>query len=247
MPTNYHPDQLKSALERIRLQKEQNDPTVAPLYQTTAPKQLTYQAPENSVQILDRANEKALDTYKAYTSVTEQMQANKQAQEALARAQAAYNEAQGNFVKRGSQKSYSGGGGSINVPGGYASASGVGVGQNLRTMNFRGLRYTVNASVAPKFQGFLKALWNTGYRPKSIGGYNNRNIAGTNTKSLHSYGMAIDIDPSRNPIYYNGTGGRHGLPANVGALAAKYGLSWGGNWKRTKDYMHFSVPYGGRM
>lgn len=124
----------------------------------------------------------------------------------------------------------------------------AGVGQYLTTVSAGGKSFTVNKHVAPRFVGFVNALVRQGYRPASIGGYNNRNIAGTGMKSLHAYGLAIDIDPARNPMYYNSPGHRpHGLPRNVGALAAKYGLSWGGNWKNSKDYMHFSVPYGGRQ
>jgi hypothetical protein len=31
------------------------------------------------------------------------------------------------------------------------------------------------------------------------------------------------------------------MPANIGAMAAKYGLGWGGNWNSSKDTMHFSM------
>lgn len=247
----YTPEQLKSALQRIQENKQSNDPTIAPLYQTVAPKQLSYTPPVDSTKTLDAASDAALRTYQSYVNVTEQQQANREQKEALARAQAAYNSAQNSFVKRGSQRNVSIGGADVpamgSIGGKYATAKGVGVGRNLATMAFHGMRYTVNRSVAANFQGFLKALWARGYRPSSIGGYNNRNIAGSSRKSLHAYGLAIDIDPGRNPIYYNSKGGRHGLPPNVGALAAKYGLAWGGNWRNTKDYMHFSVPYGGTM
>lgn len=114
-------------------------------------------------------------------------------------------------------------------------------------VNWRGRSFTVNAKVAPIFVALLDDLWKAGYRPKVIGGYSNRNIAGTGTQSLHALGYAIDIDPDRNPIYYNSPNHKpHDLPPNVKALAAKYGLKWGGNWKNTKDYMHFSMGYGGR-
>lgn len=114
----------------------------------------------------------------------------------------------------------------------------------LTGVNFRGRHFVVSKQVAPIFLALLDDLWAEGYRPAIIGGYNDRNIAGTNVKSLHSYGLAIDIDPERNPVQH-GTN-NHALPKNVAALAAKYGLSWGGNWNSYKDPMHFSVPYGGR-
>ena len=114
----------------------------------------------------------------------------------------------------------------------------------ITTVNWRGHSFGVNRQVAPIFVALLDDLWKAGYRTKSIGGHADRNIAGTNTPSLHSYGFAIDIDPNLNPVQYGSN--RHALPSNVGALAAKYGLSWGGDWQGSKkDPMHFSVAYGG--
>lgn len=105
----------------------------------------------------------------------------------------------------------------------------------------------VNKSVAPEFKAFLRALKRTGYDIDSIGGYANRNIAGTSTRSLHSYGLAIDINPSSNPVYYGRRGGmRENLPKGIGRLAKRYGITWGGNWNGPKyDPMHFSFPYFG--
>lgn len=116
----------------------------------------------------------------------------------------------------------------------------------LVSVNWRGRRFVVNGKVAPIFTALLDDLWAAGYRPKVIGGYNDRNIAGTSVKSLHSYGYAIDIDPSENFVQDNDGSMEHILPSNVRALAKKYGLSWGGNWSSYKDPMHFSMPYGGR-
>lgn len=105
----------------------------------------------------------------------------------------------------------------------------------------------VNKSVADDFKAFLRALKRRGYDIDSIGGYANRNIAGTSTRSLHSYGLAIDINPSLNPVYY---GSRRNMttnfPRGIGKLARKYGITWGGNWHGSKkDPMHFSFPYFG--
>lgn len=116
----------------------------------------------------------------------------------------------------------------------------------ITTINWRGRSFQVNRQVAPIFVAFLDDLWNAGYRPASIGGHNDRNIAGTNTPSLHSYGFAIDIDPMQNPVQGNDGTMQMSLPPKVRSLAAKYGLSWGGDWNSYKDPMHFSVAYGGR-
>jgi hypothetical protein len=111
----------------------------------------------------------------------------------------------------------------------------------MKTINSPYGKVTVNATAADNFIGFLRALNRTGYKVTSIGGYANRNIAGTNTKSLHSYGLAIDINPAQNPVAYGKV--ITNLPKGVGRLAAKYGLAWGGQWNGSKkDPMHFSIP-----
>lgn len=112
------------------------------------------------------------------------------------------------------------------------------------TLISQGHSTVVSQRYAPLFQGFLNALTRKGYKINSLGGYANRNIAGTSTRSLHSYGLAIDINPSANPVSYghNVTN----LPRGIGKLAAQYGLVWGGNWNGSKrDPMHFSIPYRG--
>lgn len=121
------------------------------------------------------------------------------------------------------------------------------------TITSHGHTVTVNSSVAGRFQGFLDSLWSAGYHFSSVGGYANRDIhtgpaAGQGIQSLHAIGYAIDVDPTKNPTSpIRKSGGYvYALPPSVGALAAKYGLSWGGNWHSYKDFMHFSVPYGGR-
>jgi hypothetical protein len=86
-------------------------------------------------------------------------------------------------------------------------------------------------------------LWKAGYHFKSVGGYNYRNIAGTNQLSKHATGEAIDIDPQPNRGNRLGGGGsRYGYfnPSVINALMRKWGLDWGGNWSNP-DPMHFST------
>lgn len=106
-----------------------------------------------------------------------------------------------------------------------------------------GQKTKVSAQHAEKFQGFISDLEATGYKINSLGGYANRNVAGTNKKSYHAQGMAIDINPRQNPHTFPGDSnyGQTNMPANVGALARKHGLGWGGNWRSSKDTMHFSA------
>lgn len=117
----------------------------------------------------------------------------------------------------------------------------INLGAGLSTVGTPYGRITVNSTAADNFIGFLRALSKTGYKVTSIGSYANRNIAGTNTPSLHSYGLAVDINPTQNPVAYGKV--ITNLPKGVGRLAARYGLAWGGQWNGSKkDPMHFSVP-----
>lgn len=136
-------------------------------------------------------------------------------------------------------------GGTINIPPGkFKDQTPFNIGAGLGTFNWNGFNLTVNRTLADNFIGFLSALAKTGYKVTSLGSYANRNIAGTNTKSLHSYGLAIDINPGANPVAYDKV--ITNLPPNVGRLAARYGLAWGGAWNGSKkDPMHFSKPWFG--
>lgn len=96
----------------------------------------------------------------------------------------------------------------------------------------------VKRELAPRFQAFIDHLDRAGYDIKDLGGYNPRNIAGTNTPSTHSRGTSIDINPMQNPMGKNLI---TDMPADISKIAAKYGLGWGGDWKNKKDPMHFSA------
>lgn len=116
--------------------------------------------------------------------------------------------------------------------------------RNMVTVTAAGCRFTVHRLAANNFVGFVNDLArNLGYRPAAIGGFNDRNIAGTSTKSNHAWGLAIDIDAGRNPYYSSGSGGPYALPRPpaIIQLARKWGLGWGGEWNNSKDYMHFEV------
>lgn len=101
-----------------------------------------------------------------------------------------------------------------------------------------GQRWQVYREAAPSYQGFLSELAATGYPLASSGGFNYRNIRGSDRLSQHAFGTAIDLNAAANPRVAPGGAVVTDLPASVGELAAKYGLEWGGNWKRP-DAMHF--------
>jgi hypothetical protein len=98
-----------------------------------------------------------------------------------------------------------------------------------------------------------RALGGNGfYRVTSVGGYVCRNIAGSSRLSIHSYGLAIDINPNQNPHCpsWAACNGRNVLITNMPAtfvnLFRNEGWGWGGNWNSSKDAMHFS-KYGGEQ
>lgn len=93
--------------------------------------------------------------------------------------------------------------------------------------------------------------------------FNYRKVANSNKLSKHSLGLAIDINPRINPYITS-----YGIaPANSRAykvreiskckgkykdymihrgdkvykIFKKYGFSWGGDWKYSKDYQHFEA------
>lgn len=110
-------------------------------------------------------------------------------------------------------------------------------GGGLTTISEGGQKWTVAKGAATAFQGLLDTLAKRGYRSNSSGGYNNRDIRGRpGVKSEHAFGRAIDINAAANPM---GSTLVTNLPKDIGAIAASYGLVWGGNFKNRKDPMHF--------
>lgn len=94
----------------------------------------------------------------------------------------------------------------------------------------------VHKDAASSFLGFINELEDEGYKINSLGGYNLRSKRGSRSLSEHAFGNAIDINPATNPM---GKAFVTDMPNNISELAAKWGLSWGGDWKSVKDAMHF--------
>jgi hypothetical protein len=108
-----------------------------------------------------------------------------------------------------------------------------------------GVKFTVAKEAADAFTGLLADLEGQGYKidQGQSGGYSNRNIANTNTPSQHSFGRAVDINWHWNE---RGANTDSDMPPNIGDLAAKRGLTWGGTWKGgDRDPMHFEFSPGG--
>lgn len=101
-------------------------------------------------------------------------------------------------------------------------------------------------------------------RANNTSAFNYRTVAGTNRLSKHAMGLAIDINPRINP-YINSKGtltpvnakvyhcrdkkkcrgkyARYMIQPNskITKIFKKYGFSWGGDWKYSKDYQHFEM------
>jgi hypothetical protein len=88
-------------------------------------------------------------------------------------------------------------------------------------------------------------------------GFNCRFVSGTRRWSQHAYGEAIDVNPVENPYVYRGTARppagaayvarsnvRPGMAVSGGVLVSAFaavGWRWGGVWRGSPDYQHFST------
>ena len=108
---------------------------------------------------------------------------------------------------------------------------------------------TVPPQMVEPYRMLESALTATGYVPESVWSYNCRTIAGSTKKSLHAYGIAVDIDPHENP-----QGGSSDpwacklTPEQVKAVTdlrsnGKQLWTWGGLWG-SHDRMHFQINVG---
>jgi hypothetical protein len=91
----------------------------------------------------------------------------------------------------------------------------------------------------------------------NTGAFTCKPFRGSSTWSEHAYGRAIDINPFHNPYvkgdaiipelasaYLDRSRQAPGMihpDDTVTRAFASIGWSWGGNWRQSKDYMHFSA------
>lgn len=115
-------------------------------------------------------------------------------------------------------------------------------GEHSTVSSKSGARFRVASSYAPRFAGLIADLEAEGVEIKSeqSGGYADRNIAGTSTKSRHAYGEAIDINWSENARGSRGAMAKKLGPEKLNEIAKRHGMTWGGNW-RNPDDMHFEI------
>ena len=100
-------------------------------------------------------------------------------------------------------------------------------------------------SVAPLLVGF-SAEFHQLIEPIDEGGLDDwgycfRQVRGsTDNLSNHSSGTAIDLNATQHPLGKVGTFPIEKVPM-IRALAKKYGLIWGGDYRNRKDEMHFEI------
>lgn len=83
-------------------------------------------------------------------------------------------------------------------------------------------------------------------RKSDTAAYNWRNMASGSSRSHHSYGCVVDLNWNSNPMigvtagsYRPGTD-PYSVTSKVVQIWKNHGFYWGGDWKSTKDYMHFT-------
>lgn len=106
---------------------------------------------------------------------------------------------------------------------------------------FDGKTVTVHRLIADNFaRTYEEAVRESGYHPKSVQTWVPRHILWNpkNRLSLHSYGIAVDFDPSLNP-YGDRPAVLDRYPKFV-EVFERNGWRWGGRWKpASRDKMHF--------
>lgn len=89
---------------------------------------------------------------------------------------------------------------------------------------------------------FEEACAAAGEAPKSVQTFVPRFTNGLKNLSLHSWGIAVDFDPRRNPVGGKGSWLRTAAGQRFVDVFEKHGWTWGGRWS-FKDDMHFQRCY----
>lgn len=90
------------------------------------------------------------------------------------------------------------------------------------------------------YKGDLEAI--KAARMDLYGGcYEFRRARGLAQLSMHSYGVAIDLDPERNGLGVKWEKGKGMMPEEVIEIFEAHGWTWGGRWKTRPDPMHFQA------
>lgn len=105
-----------------------------------------------------------------------------------------------------------------------------------------GVTVPVRADIAPLLIGFAVEFHRT-VEPLVPGwnwGYAYRPVRGSRLPSFHAAGIALDLNAPRHPLGRRGTF-RPEQAERIRVLARKYGLRWGGDYRKRADEMHVEV------
>ncbi|KKR07884.1 MAG: hypothetical protein UT32_C0006G0031 [Parcubacteria group bacterium GW2011_GWC2_39_14] len=128
------------------------------------------------------------------------------------------------------------------------------VSSQITQVTILGHKYSVHKKMAPAMQAAAQEITalNSPYLVKNDGGsgaFNWRqNVNNPTQLSLHSFGIAFDINPSKNPNYKRPEACKPNqpcpacnsdIPKEIIDILKKNGFRWGGDYKSVCDAMHF--------
>ena len=101
---------------------------------------------------------------------------------------------------------------------------------------------TVNKNIAQNYQNAFREIADMKWtiNPDVTAAYNYRTTRNSGRLSDHAYGSAIDVNWDHN--FDTGDGSSAAVRGNEAVIEAfaKQGFYWGGDWKSSKDDMHFT-------
>lgn len=110
------------------------------------------------------------------------------------------------------------------------------------------MQLRVHKALTREFMGAFQDMYAIGFpvRAEDTDTYNWRSMASGKNRSHHSYGCVVDLNWNSNPMIgvtqgkYQPGVDPYSVTPEVVAIWKKHGFYWGGAWKSSKDYMHFT-------
>ena len=106
----------------------------------------------------------------------------------------------------------------------------------------------VHKSLAQDIKDIFQEMKDIGFPVRSADtkAYKWRKMSTSSSRSHHSYGCVVDLNWDSNPMKgvtegkYRPGVDPYSVTPEVVSIWKSHGFYWGGNWKSTKDYMHFT-------
>ena len=114
-------------------------------------------------------------------------------------------------------------------------------GAKLVQYNFFGNIIPIHELVVPYLDNIQKEIkaQKINYNFSDVTSFNIRQKRGGGGTSLHSWGIAIDINPATNPQKRTYDPPQYDIPGKVIEIFKNNGFFWGGDWPGERDPMHF--------